>query len=182
MKTLTPTERRALKAKAHALDPVVIIGHHGLTPAVLQEIDVNLRAHELIKVRVANDDRDERDALLVQIGEALAAAPVQHLGKVLTLWRPAPPKEEKAPGPKARAPKSKPRAPKSKAHASGPKARAKAPPKSRSEAALPRAKTAPKPRSMAGSPRAKLPGPRGQAPSPRSPAPAPRRRRRQAQA
>jgi putative YhbY family RNA-binding protein len=90
MKSLTPAERRALRAKAHPLHPVVIVGHHGLTPAVLHEIDVNLLAHELIKVRVASDDRDERETLLARISDALDAAPVQHLGKVLTIWRPAP--------------------------------------------------------------------------------------------
>jgi putative YhbY family RNA-binding protein len=93
MRTLTPAERRALRAKAHPLHPFVNIGHHGLTPAVLHEIDVNLLAHELIKIRVFNDDRAERDTLLAQICGELDAAPVQHLGKILTIWRPAPPPE-----------------------------------------------------------------------------------------
>jgi len=52
MNPLTPSQRRALRAKAHHLDPVVTIGHHGLTPAVLHEIDVALLAHELVKIRV----------------------------------------------------------------------------------------------------------------------------------
>ena len=64
MRTLPPSERRALRAKAHTLHPVVIVGHHGLTPAVLKEIDTSLRAHELIKVRVADDDRAVRDEVL----------------------------------------------------------------------------------------------------------------------
>src|SRR4249920_2867723 len=93
MRTLTPTERRAYRAKAHPLHPVVTIGHHGLTPAVVHEIDVNLLAHELIKIRVFEDDRDARAALLTAICDALDAAPVQHLGKILTIWRPAPPPE-----------------------------------------------------------------------------------------
>ena len=50
MRTLTPAARRALRAKAHHLRPFVSIGQHGLTPAVLHEIDVNLLAHELIKI------------------------------------------------------------------------------------------------------------------------------------
>ena len=75
------------------LHPVVAIGQHGLTPAVLHEIDVNLLAHELIKIRVFGDDRDEREALFARICGDLDAAPVQHLGKVLTIWRPAPPPE-----------------------------------------------------------------------------------------
>jgi RNA-binding protein YhbY len=84
------------------LHPVVAIGQHGLTPAVLHEIDVNLLAHELIKIRVFGDDRDQREALLERICGDLDAAPVQHLGKILTIWRPAPPAE---PEPVAQTPK-----------------------------------------------------------------------------
>jgi len=90
MKILTPSERQALRAKAHPLHPVVIIGQHGLTPAVLHEIDVALTAHELIKIRVVSDARADRDALLLRICAEIDAAPVQHLGKVLTVWRPKP--------------------------------------------------------------------------------------------
>ena len=90
MRTLTPAERRALRAKAHPLHPFVAIGQHGLTPAVLHEIELALAAHALIKIRIFNDDRGEREALLARICDALDAAPVQHLGKVLTLWRPLP--------------------------------------------------------------------------------------------
>jgi putative YhbY family RNA-binding protein len=93
MRTLTPAERRAFRAKAHPLHPVVAIGQHGLTPAVLHEIDVNLLAHELIKIRVFSDERGERETLLARICADLDAAPVQHLGKILTIWRPAPPPE-----------------------------------------------------------------------------------------
>lgn len=107
MTVLTPAERRALRAGAHHLQPCVSIGQHGLTAAVLNEIDVALRAHELVKVRVHNDDRDEREALLGQVCKALDAAPVQHLGKLLILWRPAPEPIAEAPEPAVRA---KPRA------------------------------------------------------------------------
>ena len=62
MKPLNPAERRALRAKAHHLEPVVIVGQHGLTPAVLHEIDLALAKHELVKVRVFSDARDEREA------------------------------------------------------------------------------------------------------------------------
>jgi putative YhbY family RNA-binding protein len=99
MRTLTSGERRTLRAKAHHLHPVVAIGAHGLTRSVLHEIDLNLKAHELIKVRVFDDDRDAREQLLAQICAELDAAPVQHLGKILMLWRPSPepaPKLEKS--------------------------------------------------------------------------------------
>ena len=90
MLTITSAERRALRARAHHLHPVVAIGQHGLTPSVIREIDANLRAHELIKVRAFSDIRGERDAMLGQICAKLEAAPVQHIGKLLILWRPAP--------------------------------------------------------------------------------------------
>jgi len=90
METLTPAARRALRAKAHHLHPVVSIGQHGLTPGVLHEIDVNLAAHELIKIRVFDESRVEREGLLARICAELGAASVQHLGKLLIVWRPAP--------------------------------------------------------------------------------------------
>jgi len=99
MLALTPAERRDLRAKAHRLHPVVSVGHHGLTPAVLHEIDINLLAHELIKVRVFEDDRHARETLLARICAELDAAPVQHIGKLLVVWRPAPPGAEAAVAP-----------------------------------------------------------------------------------
>ena len=89
MPALTPAERRDLRARAHRLEPVVSVGQHGLTPAVLHEIDINLSAHELIKVRVFAD-RDMREAFLQRICAELDAAPVQHIGKLLVVWRPKP--------------------------------------------------------------------------------------------
>lgn len=114
MLALTPAERRDLRAKAHQLHPVVSVGQHGLTPAVLHEIDVNLLAHELIKVRVFDDDRDARAALLTRICAELEAAPVQHIGKVFVVWRPAPPAAEAEtarPAARREPPKREPRAP-----------------------------------------------------------------------
>jgi len=98
MRTLSPAERRALRAKAHHLSAFASVGQGGLTPAVLHEIDISLNAHELVKIRVFAAERDIREAMLAQICEALDAAPVQHLGKVLIVWRPAP-EEEVAPPP-----------------------------------------------------------------------------------
>lgn len=88
MLKLTPAERSALRSEAHALNPVVIIGEAGLTPAVLKEIDASLNAHGLIKVRVFGDDRDARIEMYEAICEKLDAAPIQHIGKLLVLYRP----------------------------------------------------------------------------------------------
>jgi RNA-binding protein len=85
--TLASAARRALRAAAHHLDPVVIIGDKGLTPAVLHEIDIALSAHALIKVRVASDDREQRQAFMAEICAKLGCESVQHLGKLLVLWR-----------------------------------------------------------------------------------------------
>lgn len=102
MRTLSPAERRALRAKAHHLSAFASVGQGGLTPAVLHEIDVSLNAHELVKIRVFAAERDDREAMLVAICEALDAAPVQHLGKVLIVWRPAPEEEPAPPPPRSR--------------------------------------------------------------------------------
>ena len=84
---LTAAERKALKAKAHKLDPVVQIGTKGLTDEVIAEIDRALRAHELIKVRAGSLDRDQRDAALVSICERTSAVQVHQVGKVFVLFR-----------------------------------------------------------------------------------------------
>ena len=88
--TLTPRERAHLKGRAHALEPRVMIGHGGLTDTVVAEIDRALKAHELIKVKILDADRDAREAIGEAICERTDAAPVQRVGKVIVLWRPKP--------------------------------------------------------------------------------------------
>jgi RNA-binding protein len=103
---LTPAERKAHRAAAHHLHPVVAIGGDGLTAAVLKEADVALKAHGLIKVRAFAEDRALRDEMLTRLAEELGAAPVQHIGKLLVLWRPLPareaaePREDRGAGPR----------------------------------------------------------------------------------
>jgi RNA-binding protein len=102
---LSPAQRKEKRAEAHHLDPVVMIGSDGLTPAVRKEADAALRAHGLIKVRVFTDERAARDSMLVALAEELNAAPIQHIGKLLVLWRPIPPRDkaerdDRMPGPK----------------------------------------------------------------------------------
>ena len=87
---LNSAEVRALRARAHSLNPVVSISENGLTDAVLKEIDACLKAHELIKIRVYGDSREDRLAYLERICAELDAAPVQHIGKLLVVYRPAP--------------------------------------------------------------------------------------------
>ena len=82
-----------------------MIGGDGLSAAVLREIDAALNAHGLIKVRVHGDDRAARDEIFQKVADQLSAAPIQHIGKLLVLWRPQPEKErvadeDRMPGPK----------------------------------------------------------------------------------
>ena len=86
---LTPLQRKAMRSQAHHLDPVVFIGADGVTAAVLKEADSALDAHGLIKVRMFAEARQARAAALEQLAHALGAAPVQHIGKLLVLYRPA---------------------------------------------------------------------------------------------
>jgi putative YhbY family RNA-binding protein len=102
---LTVAERKAHRAEAHHLDPVVMVGGDGLTPAVVKEADAALKAHGLIKIRVLGDDRAEREAMFSRLCDELGAAPIQHIGKLLVLWRPKPakertPDEDRKPGPR----------------------------------------------------------------------------------
>lgn len=94
---LTRDERVALRARAHHLNPVVLLGAAGLTEAVVKETDRALAAHELIKVRIPGDDRGERESIGLQLADRLGAARVQSIGKLLVLYRPRP--EADAPAP-----------------------------------------------------------------------------------
>lgn len=84
---LSPAQVRELRAQAHGLNPVVSISENGLTEAVLKEIDTSLKAHELIKIRVYGDSREDRIAYYEKICAELGAAPVQHIGKLLVVYR-----------------------------------------------------------------------------------------------
>ncbi len=86
--TITPTQRKTLKGDAHDLNPVVMIGSDGLTPAVIKEAKLAISHHGLIKIRVFGDDREARIAIYEELCDKLDAAPVQHIGKLLVVWRP----------------------------------------------------------------------------------------------
>jgi len=84
---LTPPERKALKARAHKLDPIVIIGAKGLTDEVVKEVDLALKAHELIKVRAPSIERQDREEAMRTLCERTQAEPVQTIGKVFVMYR-----------------------------------------------------------------------------------------------
>jgi putative YhbY family RNA-binding protein len=84
---LSSAERKALRAQAHHLDPVVTVGDAGLTAAVMAEANRALDAHGLIKIRVHGDDRAQRLGILDELCATLGCAPVQTIGKLLVVWR-----------------------------------------------------------------------------------------------
>lgn len=87
---LSPQTRRALRARAHALKPVVMISEQGLTPGVVAEIERGLVSHGLIKIRVTGHERDGRDELLTQVCSKTDSHAVQHIGKILVIYREQP--------------------------------------------------------------------------------------------
>ena len=87
---LTNKERAHLKARAHALEPVVHVGNAGLTDTLMAEVDRALTAHELIKVKIGTDDRASRVALGDDLCARTGATAVHRVGKVIILWRPRP--------------------------------------------------------------------------------------------
>jgi len=83
---ISSQKKRELKQKAHHLHPVIIIGHHGLTPAVIAETDNALKTHELIKVKI-NYERDERAEIAKELCIATEAELVQSIGSMVILYR-----------------------------------------------------------------------------------------------
>lgn len=110
MKELSPIQRRALRARAHSLHPVVAISQNGLSAAVVAEIDRSLKAHELIKIRVFGTEREQREALLAAVCEAVDGAPVQHIGNILVVFRENPDAPAAAPAPAPKAKRARPAA------------------------------------------------------------------------
>ena len=85
--SLTNAQIRFLRGQAHGLKAMLQIGAKGLTGAVVAEVDVALEHHELIKIKVAAEDRDARDAMIADLSERSGAALVQRIGNVAVLYR-----------------------------------------------------------------------------------------------
>lgn len=85
--TLTPKARQALKARAHKIKPIVLIGNNGFTPSVKLEIDRALNDHELIKIRISAEDRELKQALFNDICQSTFAEPVQLIGNIGVIYR-----------------------------------------------------------------------------------------------
>ena len=85
--TLTPKLRQALKARAHKLKPVILVGSNGISEAVLKETDRALNDHELIKIKIPTDDRDLKKQLFAEVCEKLNAELVQQIGSIGVIYR-----------------------------------------------------------------------------------------------
>lgn len=110
MLSITSKHRRELKALAHNINPVVIIGKIGLSASIIAELENGLSHHELIKVKVQIDDREARKEILEEICQQLNAAPVQQIGKILVIYRPKPEgTEESSPPPPLHKKRNEPR-------------------------------------------------------------------------
>lgn len=94
MLTLNTSQRRSLLARAHHIDPVVIIGKDGLTAGVMNELDRGLSCHELIKIKILHGDRKARTLLLEEICQQLNALSLDHIGRILIVYRPGPEEKE----------------------------------------------------------------------------------------
>jgi len=84
---MTSKERKELKARAHHLKPVIRVGQNGISEGVIAETDIALKAHELIKVHIQSDDRDERLADAEMLANKNNAELVAHIGKTFILYR-----------------------------------------------------------------------------------------------
>jgi len=86
---LSTKQKQHLKGLAHPLKPVVMIGGNGLTEGVLAEIESALEHHELIKVKIAAEDRETKQLIVEAIVRETKAGNVQVIGKTLVLYRPS---------------------------------------------------------------------------------------------
>lgn len=84
---LNNDQRKALKLRVHALKPVVMLGSQGLTEAVLNEVNVALNAHELIKIKLNELDREQRKMVADQICEGMEAELIQSIGRMIAIYR-----------------------------------------------------------------------------------------------
>lgn len=87
--TLSNKQKQHLKSLAHSLKPVVLLGANGLTEGVMAEIELALAHHELIKVKVPDEDREMREQIYTTILAHSQATKVQVVGKILTLYKPS---------------------------------------------------------------------------------------------
>lgn len=105
---ISTLQKTALKRRAHDLKPVVLLGQHGLTEAVLLAIDEALAVHELIKIKLAGIEKDQVDAIQQGICQPLGAEVVCHIGHMLVIYRKRPKADIKAAAKKRPAAKRKP--------------------------------------------------------------------------
>ena len=85
--SLSKPQIKHLVSLAHNLKPVIMVGQHGVTDNVLKELDIALNHHELVKIKIAGEDRDSKNEMINQLCEASGAEKIQAIGKTLTLFK-----------------------------------------------------------------------------------------------
>jgi RNA-binding protein len=85
--SLTNSQIRYLRGLAHDLNPIILVGNKGITPALVKEFDAALGQHELVKVKIAGDDRDVRKQQIDDLAEQAGAEVVQRIGHVASYFR-----------------------------------------------------------------------------------------------
>ena len=86
---LTSAQNRFLRGQAHGRKALLQVGGKGVTPALVAELDIALEHHELVKVKVAAEDREVRDAMVDELAQRAGAALVQRIGHTAVLYRPS---------------------------------------------------------------------------------------------
>lgn len=87
MKKLTNNQKKFLRARGHILNPVIMIGQHGLSESVLAELEVSMTKHELLKIKIRAEDREDRQRMIDEIIKVSKAHLIQVIGSVMVIYR-----------------------------------------------------------------------------------------------
>jgi len=85
--SLSKQQIKFLRAKCHNLKAVILLGQKGLTEEVVNELDIALTHHELVKIKLSVDDRDQRKQMIAEICDKSHSEKVQSIGKTLSVYR-----------------------------------------------------------------------------------------------
>jgi len=87
MNKLTNNQKKFLRARGHALKPIVMVGQHGLSESVLKELEISMTKHELLKIKIRAEDREDRQRMIDEIVSVTQAHLIQVIGAVMVIYR-----------------------------------------------------------------------------------------------
>ncbi|BAS68350.1 ribosome assembly RNA-binding protein YhbY [Bathymodiolus septemdierum thioautotrophic gill symbiont] len=87
MNKLTNNQKKFLRARGHALKPIVMVGQHGLSESVLKELEISMTKHELLKIKIRAEDREDRQRMIDEIVNVTQAHLIQVIGAVMVIYR-----------------------------------------------------------------------------------------------